>query len=558
MLQLFKKDWREVWEGVKVPESGSVYTKPEIVDLMLDLAGYDPNTKRLTDCRLLEPSCGTGSFVAAIVERIIRSEFKYTDKKVNWGKSSLNDALLAIDISEESINATRKLIKDILLKHACPEHRSKELAMAWTLHGDFLLHDWQSDHFDFIIGNPPYVRMEEIPSQVLRQYRESFHTATDRTDLYIPFFECGLSLLGSEGTLAFICANRFAKNHYGMALRKFISEHYRVRDYINLEHTQPFLSDVSAYPAIVVIDRTKGAPTHAITVSELDSETLNNIRRASCNATGTSLFHKWYSGGAPWVSTCARKQLSLQELGKNFPTIESSAPGTRIGIGVATGADSVFVLTSKHEDIESSRQLPLLLTQDISCAKIDWSGHWLLNPFSDTDDGTLSELTEYPDLCKYLTRHETVLRARHCAKNRPHAWYKTIDRIWLNLVKTPKLVIPDIQSGGVVGYDPGGYYPHHNVYWITSDTWDLRALQAILRSSCVTEQLRAHSVEMRGGSIRYQAQNLRKIRIPEFSTINDSLLHELSEFAIDNDLIRINAAVERVFRIGRASAVGNR
>ena len=55
MLQLFKKDWREVWEGVKVPESGSVYTKPEIVDLMLDLAGYDPNTKRLTDCRLLEP-----------------------------------------------------------------------------------------------------------------------------------------------------------------------------------------------------------------------------------------------------------------------------------------------------------------------------------------------------------------------------------------------------------------------------------------------------------------------------------------------------------------------
>jgi len=156
-------------------------------------------------------------------------------------------------------------------------------------------------------------------------------------------------------------------------------------------------------------------------------------------------------------------------------------------------------------------------------------------------------------LCQYLTQHEAVLKARHCARNRIHTWYKTIDRIWLKLVKTPKLVIPDIQSGGIVGYDPGEYYPHHNVYWITSETWDLRALQAILRSSCVTEQLRAHSVEMRGGSIRYQAQNLRQIRIPKFSTINDSLLHELSQSAICNDLSRINTAVERAFQIGRST-----
>ena len=553
MLQLFKTDWRDVWEGVKIPESGSVYTKPEIVDLMLDLAGYDPNTKRLTEFRLLEPSCGAGAFVADIVERIISSEILHFGKKINWGNASLNDALLAVDISEEAIAVTQKLIRKILTRHDCPRCRSVELATAWTLHSDFLLHDWQADHFDFIIGNPPYVRMEEIPTHILREYRESFHTATDRADLYIPFFECGLSLLGSEGTLAFICANRFAKNQYGMALRKFIYENYRVRDYINLEHTKPFLSDVSAYPAIVVLDRKRGGPTHAITVDNLEPDTLNSIRKASCNATGTSLFNKWYAGGAPWVSTCARRHLSLQELGRNFPTIESSAPGTKIGIGVATGADSVFVLTRNHDDIELSRQLPLLVTQNIRCDQLNWSDHWLLNPFSDTDDGKLVKLTEYPGLCQYLTQHEAVLKARHCARNRIHTWYKTIDRIWLKLVKTPKLVIPDIQSGGIVGYDPGEYYPHHNVYWITSETWDLRALQAILRSSCVTEQLRAHSVEMRGGSIRYQAQNLRQIRIPKFSTINDSLLHELSQSAICNDLSRINTAVERAFQIGRST-----
>ena len=40
-----------------------------------------------------------------------------------------------------------------------------------------------------------------------------------------------------------------------------------------------------------------------------------------------------------------------------------------------------------------------------------------------------------------------------------------------DLTRTPRLVIPDIQPGGIIGYESGRTYPHHNVYWITSDTW---------------------------------------------------------------------------------------
>ena len=76
----------------------------------------------------------------------------------------------------------------------------------------------------------------------------------------------------------------------------------------------------------------------------------------------------------------------------------------------------------------------------------------------------------------------------------------------------PQADHPRHQPGGIIGYDSGRTYPHHNVYWITSDTWDLRALQAILQSDLVTDQLRALSVAMRGGSLRYQAQSLRRLR----------------------------------------------
>ena len=328
-----------------------------------------------------------------------------------------------------------------------------------------------------------------------------------------------------------------------------MSEHYHVRHYINLEHTQPFLSTVSAYPAIVVVDRHQGEPTHAATINDLNEATLETVRTGRGKALHSSMFRTWYPGGAPWVSTCPRQQAGLQELERNFPTIEASAPGTKIGIGIATGADRVFVLPRQREDIEPSRQLPLLMATDVRSDTLAWSGHWLLNPFADPDDGSLANLRDYPKLQHYLTLHEALLKGRHCAKQRPLAWYRTIDRLWRQLVKTPKLLLPDIQPGGVVGYDPGGYYPHHNIYWITSESWDLRALQAILRSSQVTSQLRAHSVAMRGGSLRYQAQNLRQLRLPALATINDALLNELAHAATADDQTYLDEVVDRAFRL---------
>ena len=555
MLDLFKTDWREIWNGTKVPGTGSVYTKPEIVDLILDLAGYDPQTKRLAKFRLLEPSCGDGAFIAAIVERLLQSELRYSMGKPDWFAATLDRAVLAVDISEPALEATRRCIGEKLSRRGCPTARATELVGAWTLQTDFLLHDWSDAQFDFVVGNPPYVRMEDLPVHILRHYRAAFQTVTERADLYVPFFECGLSLLGHGGTLAFICANRFAKNQYGTALRKFMDAQYRVCHYINLEHTQPFLSKVSAYPAIVVLDRQKGKSTHATTITDIEPATLDKIRGAAAHTPTNSRFASWYPGGAPWVSTSAHGHAFLQELGRNHPTIEESAPGTKIGIGVATGADSVFVLPAKLDNVEASRQLPLLVTQDIRCDDLAWSGHWLFNPFSDADDGTLARLADYPGFREYLERHAALLQARHCAKNRAHAWYRTIDRVWLRLVQTPKLVLPDIQPGGVVGFDPGNYYPHHNVYWITSEDWDMRALQAILRSSQVTGQVRAHSVEMRGGSIRYQAQNLRQVRIPRLSTLNDALLHELSQTATSADQQLLDAVVEQAFRFGKRAKV---
>jgi hypothetical protein len=191
--------------------------------------------------------------------------------------------------------------------------------------------------------------------------------------------------------------------------------------------------------------------------------------------------------------------------------------------------------------------LPLAVPADIRSERLDWSGHYLVNPFAPSDEGSLVRLTDYPGLKQYLESKAEQLKGRHVAKGRSEGWFRTIDRIWPSLVNRPKLLIPDIQVGSIVGYDEGTVYPHHNLYWITSEGWDLRALQALLRSESVRRQVAAYSVQMRGGSIRYQAQVLRRVRLPGVAMLSKRTLAKLASLGAASDQRAINKAVAAAF-----------
>jgi hypothetical protein len=530
MLELFTTDWRALWGETEAADSvGAIFTKPEIVDLILDLAGYDPTNGRLAARALLEPSCGDGAFLALVVGRLLDSEFLHNDT-IRWDDPILDGAIRAADISTQAVGSARELVKNILTQAGCGSVRARLLAETWIVQTDFLLGAWPSQ-FEFVVGNPPYVRIEGVPKQVLSRYREIFVTSTDRADLYVAFIEKGLELLSPTGTLAFICANRFAKNKYGGALRRLIAAQYHVRYYLNLEHTQPFISDVSAYPAILVVDRAKGQPTSAGTLEDIDCRTLAAVRSQVLgndqSAGPIRQFSDWYASGSPWITTCNSEHAMFADLNTSLPTLEESGGNTKVGIGVATGADAVFILDGKHADIEESRQIPLLLASNVANAELKWSGRYLLNPFEEGNDGGLISLHEYPGMAAYLDAHRVRLKDRHVARSRPNSWYRTIDRVWPALQRQAKLVIPDIQGSSLIGFDAGEFYPHHNLYWITSDTWPLLALKALLRSSIVYAQVKAYSVQMRGGSVRYQAQTLRRVRIPFFTNVPDPLVEQL-------------------------------
>ena len=228
-----------------------------------------------------------------------------------------------------------------------------------------------------------------------------------------------------------------------------------------------------------------------------------------------------------------------------------------MGIGVATGADKVFIGPFKELDVEEDRKLPLVMTHDILTGTVKWRGKGVVNPFE--DGGRLVDLTIYPKLRKFFEERKEQLIKRHVAKKAPINWYRTIDRIYPLLTKQPKLLIPDIKGAAHIVYEEGHLYPHHNLYFITSDEWDLHALQAVLLSGIAKLFVSTYSTRMRGGYLRFQAQYLRRIRIPRWADVPKYLKTELINAAEKEDVAACNSATFKLYGLSKKerSAIGD-
>jgi adenine-specific DNA-methyltransferase len=237
--------------------------------------------------------------------------------------------------------------------------------------------------------------------------------------------------------------------------------------------------------------------------------------------------------------------LLLKRLEATCLPLESKATGTQIGIGVATGADRVFI-TRQKLDIESDRLLPLAMASDLKAGRVEWSGHYLVNPWNERG---LVNPEAYPRFEAYLRPHHALLTSRHTAKERPLHWHKTIDRVNLRLLAKEKLYIADIKERLLPALDHGQTYPQHNLYWITSETWDLRVLGALLMSAVGEFFIHCYGVRMRGGFLRFQAQYLRRICVPAPENISPELARTLRQAFDTQDVALATRAALQAYQI---------
>jgi hypothetical protein len=313
--------------------------------------------------------------------------------------------------------------------------------------------------------------------------------------------------------------------------------------------TPAFHTDVIAYPGITVISREKGMATRVAYRPGIHRDVLASLSTAlltdgnPTTESGVREIQNVVVGEEPWIFDAVDQVGLIRRLEATFSPLEEA--GCKVGIGVATGADKVFIGNFEELDVEPERKLRLVTTRDILTGDVQWQGLGVVNPFD--DEGGLVKLTAYPRLKHYLEARKEEIACRHVAKKAPTNWYRTIDLIVPSIALQPKLLIPDIKGDAHVVYEEGRLYPHHNLYYIVADKWHLKALQAVLLSGIARLFVSTYSTKMHGGFLRFQAQYLRRIRIPQWANVPSGIQRRLIDAADRKDVIACNDAVFELY-----------
>jgi adenine-specific DNA-methyltransferase len=435
---------------------GFVPTPAKTVDLMIDkLFRSRPLTP---DSTVLDAGCGDGEFI---------------DGVSRW--CSVRGLPLPTIVG---IEADAKRAQAAAMRFAGTDR-------VHILHQDFLR---SSDlRFDFVVGNPPYVPITGLGVAERDAYRCRYATAKGRFDLYLLFFEQAMELLKPGGTLVFITPEKFiyvdtARPLRDLLLRARVEElHFLGEDTFSGLITYPLVTTVSAL-----------APTRSTQVI-LRSGTTTEIR---------------LDGGASWLPSI----LGHRHAPSQFTLSDTCV---RVSCGVATGADSVFVM--RDDKIPSS--LAPFARPTISGRQIDEmvplrTRSSILVPYDGS--GRLLPEDQLEALGPFLAEpgRRARLLARTCVAHKP--WYAFHENPPMREMLKPKLICKDITSTPFFVVDrTGDIVPRHSTYYVVPlDSVDLDELAEHVNSASSRDWLRANCQRAANGFLRLQSQVLKRLPVP--------------------------------------------
>jgi len=341
-----------------------------------------------------------------MVERLIESCRRF-DRPL----ADVQGALVAFDLLPTNAELARKAVATLLTNAGAANDDAAAISAACVRQGDFLLTDHGVEVADFVLGNPPYVRLEDVPTARSDAYRRACPTMRGRSDIYVGFIETGLRILRRNGVLGFIVADRWMHNQYGADLRRMVTNGFSVEAVVAMHDVDAFEEQVSAYPAVTMIRRAAqrmavvanaGMAFESKSAPALTRWVRSRSKSLSNGAVSAVKLPTWFDSDASWPSGDPANLALLADLESRFLPLENASTGTRVGIGVASGTDSGYLTRDAHL-VEPERLLPVLTTSDTKGGRAAWSGTYLVNPWEDgrlvdlrqlSADGALSHLEE--------------------------------------------------------------------------------------------------------------------------------------------------------------------
>lgn len=228
---------------------GQIYTPPFIVEKILNEIGF--NSPSILGKTVLDPACGDGRFLEEIVNRIIKlSPIEQLEENLS--------CIYGWDIDEGAIESCKDNLNNIIEPlNIFVNWNIKVCNSIEKLPKNDLFNFTEEENFDFIVGNPPYIRIQHLEEENRKFIQLNYRFCqTGSTDIYIAFYELCYHLLSDIGICGLITPNTFFYTETGKALREFLVRTKSIKQISNYADIQVF-DNATTYSAILIFDKRK-------------------------------------------------------------------------------------------------------------------------------------------------------------------------------------------------------------------------------------------------------------------------------------------------------------
>ncbi len=462
-----------------------------------------------------------------------------------------NPTLTKKQPSPIGVEANRLLIK-IKECYETLENLKNSKAFEWRFEFPEVLDD-EGDFlgFDCIIGNPPYIRQEQIKDLkplLEKQYQDFYNSSSD---IYTYFFALALNLLKEKGFSAFITSNKYARAKYGAKLREWLLKKTTIFSYMELNALKVF---ESATVDTSITSFIKQPPLEESRFNYYEPTDKNDLKSArptlmKQNALKTESFI--------FADTTLLDLREKMEKGG----IALKDWDIKIYRGILTGFNGAFIIrTEKREEIlnacktqeerERTEALikPILRGKDIKRYSYEWAHLWVIFipwHFPNTGSPKSMEKNEqdfsihYPNIYAHLLSHKDKLLKRNKDETgKRYEWYclqrwaanylQDFEKekiVYGEIVQEPRFYLDNGECG--LGY----FYAEATSFILTGE--HLRYLLGMLHSKLITFAFKTFYA---GGGLgesgyRYKKAFIERLPIPQITKSNKPTADKITDCA---------------------------
>jgi type I restriction-modification system DNA methylase subunit len=512
-------------------EQGVYYTPTYIVDYIVRNALgklLEEKNVNVEKIKVLDPACGSGSFLIKAFD-VLNEHYQQNDKDYSQTQLDfktgttftrrvkiLQDNIFGVDLDKQAVEiAQLNLLLKIAEKgHLLPllernmrcgnsiiddEKLAGDRAFKWEEQFKEIMKD---GGFDVVIGNPPYVRQEEL-SEIKPYLEANYETYQGTADLFVYFFEKELKILKEDGYFGMIVSNKWLRAGYGKNLRKFLAKFW-IEEFIDFGDLKVF-ADATIYPCIIIIKKIKKQnPEMRICKMEtLEFGSLEvYIRNNSFFINQSDLSEK------EWNIQKREGNELLKKIRSSGLPIEEYV-GVKIYRGILTGLNEAFIIDEKkryeliQEDSRSEELIkPFLTGAECKRYVVKSKKNYILL----TKIGV--EVKKYPAIYKHLCSFQEALEKRW---DKGNYWYELRACAYYDLFGVTKIVWGNLSTRSSFSLDEtNGFYVNAPACILPTNS---KYVLGVLNSKLVSYFLKSICAERQGNFIEQKPVYVSQVTI---------------------------------------------